>query len=253
MHQLNLYDYSARYYESSIGRFTSVDPHAEKYYNISPYVYAANNPIRIIDPLGTDTIHVNPNGTAQTYPDGSMISHPGGDGNVFIQDQPLSEVVYEAPRIYRTPDYVGYSFSGTAVFGIGTSINISIGVMKNDGIFIQPSLAFGSGLDISTSFTTQTGYYKGPLKPTATSLEGTSESINASVLYLTGGEARDQVKVIKEMERRTPNGRITVSNPVFVNGNNWKITSYGVTVGPTPVGYTNMTSYTPTTLYLYKK
>ncbi|WP_370567610.1 RHS repeat-associated core domain-containing protein [Dysgonomonas sp. Marseille-P4677] len=32
MHQLNLYDYSARYYESAVGRFTSVDPLAEKYY-----------------------------------------------------------------------------------------------------------------------------------------------------------------------------------------------------------------------------
>ena len=35
MHGLNLYDYSARYYDSNLGRFTSVDPLAEKYYSIS--------------------------------------------------------------------------------------------------------------------------------------------------------------------------------------------------------------------------
>jgi RHS repeat-associated protein len=52
MHGLNLYDYSARYYESAIGRFTTVDPLAEKYYSISPYVYCGNNPLRFIDPTG---------------------------------------------------------------------------------------------------------------------------------------------------------------------------------------------------------
>ncbi|GAB6010280.1 RHS repeat-associated core domain-containing protein [Dysgonomonas reticulitermitis] len=52
MHGLNLYDYSARYYESAIGRFTTVDPLAEKYYSISPYVYVANNPLKYIDPTG---------------------------------------------------------------------------------------------------------------------------------------------------------------------------------------------------------
>ena len=49
---LNLYDYSARYYESAIGRFTTVDPMAEMYYSISPYAYCANNPIKFIDPTG---------------------------------------------------------------------------------------------------------------------------------------------------------------------------------------------------------
>ena len=54
MHGLNLYDYSARYYESAVGRFTSVDPLAEKYYSWSPYVYGGNNPILNIDPDGRD-------------------------------------------------------------------------------------------------------------------------------------------------------------------------------------------------------
>jgi hypothetical protein len=54
MHGLNLYDYSARYYESAIGRFTTVDPLAEKYYSCSPYSYVGNNPVRITDPTGMD-------------------------------------------------------------------------------------------------------------------------------------------------------------------------------------------------------
>ena len=58
MHGLNLYDYSARYYESALGRFTSVDPLAEKYYSISPYAYVMNNPLKYIDPDGM-SVHLN--------------------------------------------------------------------------------------------------------------------------------------------------------------------------------------------------
>jgi len=34
----------------------SIDPHCEKYYWISPYVYCANNPIKFIDPDGRDLV-----------------------------------------------------------------------------------------------------------------------------------------------------------------------------------------------------
>lgn len=52
MHGLRLYDYGARMYDQILGCWTSVDPMAEKYYHISPYVFCADNPINLIDTDG---------------------------------------------------------------------------------------------------------------------------------------------------------------------------------------------------------
>ena len=46
------YDYGARYYNPNIGRFLTIDRYAEKYYMLTPYQYAANNPIKYIDVNG---------------------------------------------------------------------------------------------------------------------------------------------------------------------------------------------------------
>ena len=53
-HGIDWYDYGARHMTPDAGRFTTIDPLAEKYYDISPYAYCANNPLFFIDPTGKD-------------------------------------------------------------------------------------------------------------------------------------------------------------------------------------------------------
>lgn len=49
---LSYLDYGARMYNPILCRWMNVDPAADRYPNISPYAYCANNPIIYIDPTG---------------------------------------------------------------------------------------------------------------------------------------------------------------------------------------------------------
>jgi RHS repeat-associated protein len=55
---LDWYDYGARFYDAGLGRFMVQDVFAEKYVSMSPYQYAANNPVNLID-INGDSISVN--------------------------------------------------------------------------------------------------------------------------------------------------------------------------------------------------
>ena len=63
---LRLSDYGLRYMDPAIGRWTTIDPRAEKYPDMSSYNYVGNNPIKNIDingdtitPMGFETDYVS--------------------------------------------------------------------------------------------------------------------------------------------------------------------------------------------------
>ena len=59
MHGLDWYDYGARMYDPVIGRWTAVDPLAEKYPNYSSHIYCIDNPIKSVDLFGTDIWNID--------------------------------------------------------------------------------------------------------------------------------------------------------------------------------------------------
>jgi RHS repeat-associated protein len=46
--------FGARYYDSGLSIWLSVDPMSDKYPSLSPYTYCANNPVILVDPDGRD-------------------------------------------------------------------------------------------------------------------------------------------------------------------------------------------------------
>ena len=57
------YYFGARYYNSDLSLWLSVDPMADKYPSLSPYNYCAWNPMKIVDPDGRDVWTLSDDGT----------------------------------------------------------------------------------------------------------------------------------------------------------------------------------------------
>ena len=96
-HGLDWYDYGARHYDSPIGRWTTMDPLCEKYYNVSPYVYCHNNPVNMTDPDGKDDLFdENGNFLVRTkYGTSVMIKSGGGYTKITNVDFSNNQKVIE--------------------------------------------------------------------------------------------------------------------------------------------------------------
>ena len=69
---LNYYDYGNRNYDASIGRFFNQDRFSEKYSHITPYQYAANNPILYNDIKGDSIFIHSKSGVNVQYHEGNF-------------------------------------------------------------------------------------------------------------------------------------------------------------------------------------
>ena len=70
--------FGSRYYSSDLSVWLSVDPMASKYPSLSPYVYCANNPVKVVDPNGEEIV-IFVNKTKYTYNGKDFVD---GNGNV---------------------------------------------------------------------------------------------------------------------------------------------------------------------------
>jgi len=79
-------DFGARFYDRSAA-WNAIDPMAEKYYAVSPYVYCIDNPVHFVDPNGKRVlIWYNDNGTRRSFQySGGVVIHSNSFVNAVIE------------------------------------------------------------------------------------------------------------------------------------------------------------------------
>ena len=98
--------FGARYYDSGLSIWLSVDPMSDKYPNLTPYAYCANNPVILVDPDGRDWIESEETGciewmdeatSTETTPDGFIYR-----GTTYAKGSDYELEVYDANKTINT-------------------------------------------------------------------------------------------------------------------------------------------------------
>ena len=130
MHDLQHYDYSARWYDSQLGRFTTPDPLQEKYPHLSPYCYGLCNPILYVDPDGRDGIRIvnHKNRTITIMANYYVLigkKHYSQNGKIqYLDGYSSQDVVNMNKDINQYLNKTGYNISSGEYKGYSVSFNL---------------------------------------------------------------------------------------------------------------------------------
>ncbi len=104
---------AARHYHSTLSIWLSVDPMADKYPGVSPYVYCANNPVRLVDEDGRDIWELDECGNIINHIEDDMV-----DQFRIVDDK--GESIAESDTYYAGTFDVLKEESGITVFEVNS-------------------------------------------------------------------------------------------------------------------------------------
>ncbi len=144
LEESDLYNFGARYYDSNLGRFTSVDPVEDE----PAYAYVHNNPMNLVDPDGGLAIGADGSALSESTRDyrwtnpGFTVSFEVGDqgglmsttSRFFPKDREVSNT-----RIFSSVDYTrfigrfgNWRLKATGVGSLGWGLNTDTAIVGNE-------------------------------------------------------------------------------------------------------------------------
>jgi RHS repeat-associated protein len=188
--ETGLYYYGARYYAAWLCRFVSVDPLQFEYPELTPYQYASNRPVTMIDLDGTEAVR-----PAITRPSNTYRNNTGRS-------------LYRRPSNYAA-DAHGREFPSTRTIN-----NTSSTYMRNN------SLPYGQRTIISEIHSPYVTDYKAI--PEVNTVQITSNNSLGKILALAGEKVYQRIQVIEDRVN-TPEGmKTTVSTTTSIEFANFQ-------------------------------
>lgn len=253
MHGLDWYDYGARHLDAALGRWSTIDPMAEKYYNLSPYNYCGNNPINAIDMNGLkpDSISAalmsllaygyNKRAYAELIRHNwYFVSHyesaSGFKYNVYKKEKDDGSFEYTLAYAGTDPDSGKVEFAKDALCDAGNFLGLitpqyieaaitALGISGKELTFVGHSLggalaALSSKLTGKDAITFNPASLTGEIKTLASVVSlfrgGHITQYRAVGNGFFGGLLGDPVNTIQNLTRRSSQGKVI---PVYVGSN----------------------------------
>jgi len=147
--------FGARYYDSGLSIWLSVDPMSDKYPSLSPYNYCANNPVILVDPDGKDIYIFNLDGTYsgnKIIQDGEHTGRIVGEDGKAVKNFKFSDPIEDSKAIdngtITKVVWVSEKKIGNILGKVGA---LSKENRKNAMTFMKEKSTGGQSLDFSIS------------------------------------------------------------------------------------------------------
>jgi RHS repeat-associated protein len=217
--------FGARYYRPQVGRFTTVDPgHAsatvDDPQSWNAYAYARNNPLRFIDPTGTDYI-VHTRGGTPFWFTGSWNEFQGFAQGFTLEGGPFSGTIYNAAGqevgTYRYFDPFDRVLVDAGMRA-GPPVNLVMNALRVFGYVVAPEILAAADCAADWAGCTKSGVMMAALSPKVLKLLGAiaplAEQTVAQAIRLRGGGASQVNQIatylqhvkLSEVARRAANG-----------------------------------------------